>query len=101
MTLGFPDPEPQDDEDVALRFQFNQAGQTANKAFIAPIGGSYPLVVNGVDSRKLADFSVTVTRYIPTVELPGLGDVNGDSVVDIIDLAQMGKTLGTRYDAGP
>ena len=50
---------------------------------------------------RVSDFSVTVTRHIPTVELPGLGDVNGDGTVDVTDLALVGKTLGTQYDPGP
>ena len=77
---------------------FPEVGESVTKAFIAPLGGSYPLVVC---SDEPADFSVRVTRYIPTVELPGLGDVNGDGTVDITDLALVGKTLGTQYDPGP
>ena len=79
--------------DFAFAQRLFRKDQTYKRAFIAPISGSYPLMVAGS-----GEFSIVVTRHIPTIQLPGRGDVNADKVVDVLDLAIVASNLGRRFD---
>ena len=79
--------------DFAFAQEALRPGETSTRAFVAPVSGSYALMVQG-----RADFSIVVTRYVPFVKLPVREDVNGDDVVDVQDLAIVARSLGKLQD---
>ena len=70
-----------------------RSGDGATGAFIAPKTATYTMYGY---VREDATISLVVTRYIPFIRTAGTPDVNGDGVVNFLDLIIVAQNFGRR-----